>query len=216
MTEHVDSTATTPWWRRRTTLIVAGAVVVVAVIAIVVAVFVSRGGTPSASPSPTDSATGTASPSPSVTPDASAGPSPTETADAGPFPELPPVAPDEPSETDAATVQIAKVEHVDGEAVAPGDVAGAAIRLTIDITNTGTQPLDLGLVVVNGYMGPSLDPAEIFTKPGGSPVSGSLAPGQKATGVYLFRVPIDRQNDVTIVVDYLPGQPAIVFKGSFA
>lgn len=218
MTDDVQTNAATPWWRRRTTLITAAIVAVVAVIAVVIAVSVSQGTTPTASPSTSTSGSPSpsASGSPAATPDASATPSPSASADAGPFPELPPVAPDQPVETDAATAQISKVEHVQGEAIAPGDVAGDAIRLTIDFTNTGTTPLDLGLVVVNGYMGAELDPAEMYMKPGGSPVSGSLAPGAKATGVYLFRVPLDRQKDVTIVVDYLPGQPAMVFQGSFA
>ncbi len=100
-----------------------------------------------------------------------------------------------------------------GEVVGPGDVAAAAVRVTVEITNTGSDPLDLNLVVMNAYMGPERDPAETYEQPGGDPVNGSLESGKTATGVYLFRIPEDRRDDVTFVVDYHAGEPAIAFRG---
>jgi hypothetical protein len=87
------------------------------------------------------------------------------------------------------------------------------VRVTVEISNTGTKDLNHDLVVLNAYMGPQRDPAETYQQPGGDPVNGSLAPGKKATGVYLFRIPEERRDDVTIVVDYHAGEPAIVFRG---
>ena len=106
-----------------------------------------------------------------------------------------------------------KFENVTGQVVGPGDVEAPAVRVTVDITNTGSSPLDLNLVVMNAYMGEGRDPAETYEQPGGQPVSGSLDPGDTATGVYLFRIPEDRRDDVTFVVDYHAGEPAIAFRG---
>lgn len=210
--------------RKRTIAWIAGGVVVAAVIAIAFTLAVvpkdatARPGqtetsspepsSPSGSPSDasTDSAEGEA-PGETTAPDESTAP------DANPFPELEPVAPQELGEATGITASLARFENVTGEVVGPGDVAAAAVRVTVNITNTGTSALDLNLVVMNAYMGAQRDPAETYEKPGGEPVNGSLAPGDTATGVYLFRIPEDRRNDVTFVVDYYAGQPAITFRG---
>lgn len=165
----------------------------------------SSSGTPAATPSPDDSASQTPTPDPS-TPAATADPD-------DPFPEQSPVAPEETGSADGISVDLTKFESVTGEVVGPGDVEAAAVRVTIDITNTGDDPLNLDLVVMNAYMGAQRDPAETYEKPGGQPVSGSLAPGKTATGVYLFRIPEDRRDDVTFVVDYHAGMPAITWRG---
>ena len=58
--------------------------------------------------------------------------------DSNPFPELPPVAPEEPGEAEGIEASLVKFESVTGEVVGPGDVAAAAVRVTVDITNTGS------------------------------------------------------------------------------
>ncbi|MDN3497516.1 hypothetical protein QL996_16365 [Planococcus sp. APC 4015] len=170
------------------------------------------GASASASADPSASASASATPG-STDPAASAAPEESTAPDANPFPELEPVAPQEPGEATGITASLVKFESVTGEVVGPGDVAAAAVRVTLDVTNTGSSPLDLNLVVMNAYMGAQRDPAETYEQPGGSPVNGSLAPGETATGVYLFRIPEDRRDDVTFVVDYYAGQPAITFRG---
>lgn len=207
--------------RRRTLIIVGIAVAVVAALLLAWALAPRGAGTPGAATSPTATAPGTGT-TPSSTPDASETPavtpsessSPAPTADPGdPFPEQSPVAPTDPGSAAGISVKLTKFESVTGEVVGPGDVAAAAVRVTVDITNTGSEPLDLDLVVMNAYMGEQRDPAETYEKPGGQPVNGSLEPGKTATGVYLFRIPEDRRGDVTFVVDYHAGQPAITWRG---
>lgn len=133
--------------------------------------------------------------------------------DPGAFPELPPVSPDQPAQADGIRADLTDFESVTGEVVVPGEVQAAAVRVTVQITNTGSAPLDLDLVVVNAYIGPDRDPAATYQQPGGEPVSGSLDPGATATGVYLFRIPEDRRSDVTFVVDYRGGEPALTWRG---
>lgn len=205
--------------RKRTIAWIVGGVVAAAVIAVAIAFAVMpRDATAEPATSESSSPESLASPSGSTSPEStepaeSASPEASTAPDANPFPELEPVAPQEPGEATGITASLVKFESVTGEVVGPGDVAAAAVRVTLDVTNTGTGPLDLNLVVMNAYIGAQRDPAETYEQPGGSPVNGSLAPGETATGVYLFRIPEDRRDDVTFVVDYYAGQPAITFRG---
>jgi hypothetical protein len=110
-------------------------------------------------------------------------------------------------------VSIAKVESVKGVAVAPGEIAGDAVRLTVRVVNGSAAPLDLGLAVVNAYVGPQRTPAGSLMNPGGKPFGGTLAPGGQADGVYLFVVPPAQRDDVTVTVYHAPDQPTTAFRG---
>ena len=172
-----------------------------------------------ATPDPGSATTGSGSSTSPAGPPPSADPAPTQAA-APSVParsgERPAVAPGAASTaTGGPTVRLSNVGHVAGVAAGPGDIAGPAIRVSIVIENTGTSDLALNLTAVNAYLGADRQPAGSVTQPGGSPFSGTLKPGQSATGVYLFTVPTADRQDVTVVVDYLPGQPAAVFAGAF-
>lgn len=199
--------------RRRTIWWVVAAVAAVVVIGVGIAFAVApRDAVAESTPTGTSSANPSASVSPSPSGSATS-PSATTPAEADPFPEQAPVAPQETGSADGISAALVKFESVTGEVTGSGDVAAAAVRVTVDITNTGSSALDLNLVVMNAYMGAERDPAETYEQPGGQPVSGSLEPGATATGVYLFRIPEDRRDDVTFVLDYRAGQPAITFRG---
>jgi len=210
-------TETTPMPPRRKALIWGGAIIAAIALAAVIWFLVGGRGESGPTPSPSVSTTPSASGSPSATPGDSASPDPSTPAESnGPVaPEAEPVAPDEvvvaPGDV---TISLARIEGVDGEAVTPGEVSGPAVRVTVDITNGGDEPLDLGYAVVNGYYGASRTPSSTFTRPGGQPFSGALAPGQSAQGVYLFSVPLADRGDVTITVDYKIGESTIVFRGA--
>lgn len=201
--------------RKRTAWILgAVAVVVLVIVAVLLARGIpssSSGASPTALTSPTSTATpGGATEAPtSPSPDASDGPS-----DPIPVPELAPVAPQQPATAPGIQVALTSFESVTGEVVVPGEVEAAAVRVTVQISNTGQAPLDLNLVVVNAYMGDQRDPAETYQQPGGIPVSGSLDPGATVSGVYLFRIPEDRRSDVTFVVDYRGDEPALTWRGT--
>ena len=206
--------------RSRRVLWIAVAVVAVVAIGVGVAFAVMPRGeadgpaaSGSAAPSPSSSASqsaGAESPGPeSAAPEATEAP-----VEANPFPEQEPVSPQDEGTADGIAARLVGFESVEGEVVGSGDVARPAVRVTVDITNTGSDAIDLNLVVLNAFMGVERDPAETYEQPGGSPVSGSLEPGATASGVYLFRIPEDRRDDVTFVLDYRAGQPAITFRGS--
>lgn len=130
------------------------------------------------------------------------------------LPELSPVGLDSDAQQPSGmVVSLKKVESVAGEAHLPGEVAGAALRVTILLHNGSDKEASLDGVVVNGYRGSKRTPLESITSPGGMPFRGSLKPGGDATGIYLFTVEAGQRADVTFTVDVSAGQPAAVFRG---
>lgn len=222
--------------RRRTVWIVVGIAVLVAIVVTIGLLLPGRGkpsGGPSdggqgtsAGPSGSDGGGGVdlASPTASapprdiaVTPETSrpaVAPSTVPPVVEGDSPELEPVAPDSAvAAPGGVTVTLAHIEAVDGQAVAPGEIGGPAVRVAVDIQNTGASPLDLEYIVVNAYTGKDRTPAGAIMQPGGKPFGGSLKPGDSAAGVYLFTVAEADREDVTITVDYGLEDPVVVFRG---
>lgn len=225
--------------RGRAVLLVAFAVVAAAIVALVLWWSLGRGddSAPSATPSTSSPAT-PGKTSPATTGQGSGTPtksSPPVSFPAGPTPTKPVVGSTGPAatRTDAPVpqeekavaptakattatgveVRIAKVESVKGTAVAPGEIAGPALRLTIAIENGQRQSLELGLVAVNAYVGPKRVPAGTLMTPGGRPFAGDLAPGKSATAVYLFTVAPAQRSDVTVTVDYSAVARTVAFRG---
>lgn len=223
-----ENSSTRVRWGRRMVLPLVGAVIVAAVVLAVV-LGLQGGKRDSASTSAatrpaTASATESASPpaSASASAEPSAGRS-TGSAAASPppstsplSPELAPVAPDKTVKTETADVQITKVEHVAGKATGAGEVDGPALRFTVVVKNASNEPLNAGLIAVNAYYGAALTPANPFEQPGGRAFQGTVKPGDTVTAVLLFAVPKAHQDDVTVTVDYEPGKPVAVFRGSFS
>lgn len=199
--------------RRKTWLWIALAAVAAVVIAVIVYFAVtagsSEGGAPTADPTPSSSSsapTDGADPSGQPTPDPSATP--------GTMPELPPVTPDQPSDNGEGLVaQITAMKAVQGEAVQAGEIAGPAVQFTLRLTNDTDAPIDLGLIAVNAYIGEGLTPAGGLVKPGAAPFEGTLDVGDSTEGVYVYSIPENQRENVTLTLDYRAGQPAFVFRG---
>jgi hypothetical protein len=204
----VDNTSESARGPRRKTWVwlVVIAVVVIAVI-VYFAVTSAGSGKPGASPSPSASASSQGGdPSGQPTPDPSATP--------GTMPELAPVAPDEPSDNGEGLVaEITAMKSVEGEAVQAGEIAGPAVQFSLRLTNDTDEPIDLGFIAVNAYIGEAMTPAGGLVKPGGAPFEGTLKAGDSAEGVYVYNIPESQRADVTLTVDYRAGQPSFVFRG---
>lgn len=170
-------------------------------------------GSTSASPSRTATPPDTG-PSPAGTPSRAGTPSGRLSPSLPVPPERPAVAPRRTATaSDRVSVSLSRIEAVQGVAYAPGEIAGPALRVTVRLVNNGSTSLDLGLVAVNAYVGKDRVPAGTVTKPGGKPLSGELAKGRSADGVYLFVVPTTQRQDVTVTVDYRADVPTAVFRG---
>lgn len=201
--------------RRGRAWIAVSVLVAVVALAIAAAFIVPPLLSPAAQPDP--SATPTVPPRDIVDPDAprpTETPSPAPSASDSPFAELTPVAPDATVVTpEGVEISLSRLEAVQGEAALAGETSGPAIRVTVRLVNSGSDPLDLEYVTVNAYSGEDRAPAGTVMQPGGAPFEGSLARGDSAEGVYLFTIPEADRKDVTITVDYLFGAQVAVFRG---
>ncbi|WP_199424899.1 hypothetical protein [Actinotalea solisilvae] len=214
----------TPWWRRPVVWVVAAVLVLAGVVAAVAA---SRSGSdPAPSPSASASASADASPSPDATPEPSASSEPSAEPtegdepppDAAPGelrPTAPPVALDEPAvPAPQVTATLSRIEAVEGVANLPGEVGGPSLRVTVAIDNATDAPLDLTTAVVNLYVGPDRAPAITLLEPGHEEFPVSVDPGQQATGVFVFLVPVEQRDLVTVELDLSTEADVVLFEGA--
>jgi hypothetical protein len=206
--------------RRRRVLAALSALAVVALVVLAVVVLgrgddraAASGG--SASPTTAAPAAATAAapalPAPLPTP-VPAGP--TGTVDDAP-PSLPPVALDQTAAAgDGITASLTSIEAIQGTATGPGNVSGPALRVTVRLTNGTAAPVALGGVSVDLASGNELTPASPLNDPSAAPFTGMVAPGHQAEGVYVFSIPAQSRDSVTVSVGYQAGAPIMVFTGS--
>lgn len=124
---------------------------------------------------------------------------------------LPPV----PLGTPAALAASVEVRVVDVEAVevtgrGPGQMSGPAVAVTVEVANDG--PVDLavaGVAVSLAYAGSEAPPVD---GPPADPVVGPVPAGTDVRGTYVFIVPEDERDGLTVRVG-LASQPVVVFTG---
>lgn len=210
-------TVTAPAPDRRRRLLLAGIAAVV-VIALVVLVLVLNGGNGAtrdagASVSTTSAATDTSVPPPLPTPTPTG---PTDVVDQPP-PALPEVALDATAAVGNGIVAtLPRIEAIEGSAVGPGNIAGPALRVTVRIENGTGADVSLDGVAVNMSYGADHTPASPLDDPSRRPFGGLLAAGDSADGIYVFSVPADARDSVTIEVGYQAGAPLLLFTGPVA
>ncbi|UOW00793.1 hypothetical protein [Agrococcus sp. SCSIO52902] len=169
---------------------------------------------PTSTPTPSGSAAPSALPSAPATsagatapPGSPPGSLPTET--------LAPVPLDAVVEPTAdVELELASLESVDGAANIAGEIAGPAIRVTVEATNTGDDPFPTPVVVVNLYIGEDRLPANEIREPGGRAFPASIPAGGSSSGVYLFTVPHDQRGLIGIEVVLQAGEPVVLFEGA--
>jgi hypothetical protein len=207
---------------------VTAAVVVVVLGAIVWAALAAGGdedrsaaaGTPAASSSAAGTSgsvapTGTPTPAPTsaATPASTAPVDPVTAAEQLP-PFLPAVALDQPASVGGLSIEVASVEAINGQAKGPGNVAGPALRVTLRISNGTDAAAAVDAVAVNLAYGPDAAAASPLEDPSESPFTGSVAPGGTAEGTYVFSVPTDGRDPVSVSVGHAAAAPIAVFTGS--
>jgi len=124
-----------------------------------------------------------------------------------------PVKLDKPSDTgEGATVRITSVKALNAKAQLPGEVAGPAVALTVVVKNSSAEPLNIGTVVVSLLDATGAPGNEMSSAPA-KPLTGTLASGKTATGVYVFTVGKQRREPISVSVTLTGGAPVLVFKG---
>lgn len=213
-----EAVAATPsWLGTRPRRMVAGGIVVALLVVLGVVLFgqfaptanpgVAPGVTPGATPS-----SGAATESPAATATATAAP-----VDGPAVPNVTPVPIEEPADvTPGLVAKVTKVEEVDGTARGPGEVAGPSLRVTVTMTNSTSSVVSLRTTVISCYFGADRTPAPELREPGGILLPASLAADSAVDGVYIFTVPADQRDNVTILVDYSVDVQPVVFQGDIA
>lgn len=111
------------------------------------------------------------------------------------------------------TASVVKVSAIIGKAHGPGEVGGPSVELQIRLSNLTKAPLGLGSVVVTVD-----DAARVPASPlSGAPAQGfheTLASGASAVGTYVFALPADHKNPLSITLSYSADAPAAVFTAS--
>ena len=204
MSVESSATGSQRWWW-------IGGGVAALVVVVVLVLTLGGGDEPDARPTAmTTSATPDASASPTASAPASATTAPTgASGTASPLPDaapsgdpqdvpVPPLGAeepvtgrgDEPVATDGIEVRVASVAATTTEAKGPGDVVGPGILVTLELTNQGRAALDTTGVAVAAFGGAEGVPLSPVDSDGRNDhLSGDLAPGASATGVYVFMSP---------------------------
>ena len=124
-----------------------------------------------------------------------------------------PVELDQPSDAGGGvTARITAVKEIRATARQPGEVAGPAVAVTLQVRNGSRRALDLTRVVVTLADADQAPGGEMTAAPA-KPLTGRLAPGRTAVGTYVFTVPERRRAPVTVTVTLDPGLPVLVFTG---
>jgi hypothetical protein len=122
---------------------------------------------------------------------------------------------DEPAAfVESVRAEVTKLEAVQGEARGPGEISGPAVRVTVEITNETSAPIELDSTIVAMYIGATEDPAVQLSGPGARSLDGDLDPGASASGVYVYAVPNEDRSTIRITVSYTPQDRAVAFEGS--
>ena len=180
----------------------------------------SADGSHSAQPSPSAPADAkTATPEASAPSTAAPSDQPAPTSEPGAagaaLPQREPVALSSKTTVDkGVTVTMSKLESVKGEAKGVGEVAGPAIRFTLDFANGGDAAYATQPIVVNAYYGTSNVPASPLSGPDAKALAASIPAHSSASATYVFTVPEDQRGSVVVTVDYQAGAPAIAFQGA--
>lgn len=99
------------------------------------------------------------------------------------------------------TATVVDPARVHAQARIPGEIAGPALKFELKLTNSGHRKLDLGANIAVTASDAAGVPFPALTT-STSAVSGVLPPGGRTSGRYVFHLPDNMQNPVTIEVTY--------------
>ncbi|HSK33029.1 MAG TPA: hypothetical protein VK903_06055 [Propionicimonas sp.] len=210
--ESSEPGGTRRWW-----FIGAAALVVIALVwAVIAGAF--AGGVPDATPTPSVTPTPTSGPATTPVPEPSL-PSPTATG----TPTVVPTAKatsvktgldDKAQTSPGVTARVVRVESVSGVAQGPGEIAGPALRVTIDVKNDSNKAIRTELGLINLYYGKARTPAGPLSGPGVAAFPEQIPAGGTGTGTSVFNVPLDERDRIEVEFSYSTDAAVVIFSGS--
>jgi hypothetical protein len=187
---------------------------IITVVAIVIALIVAAalwlafgpqlGASPAANPSET-----TVPATPSVYPT----PTPGST-NAAPTvaPTQAPIA--DPVTVGGLTARVASMERFTlKDSSIPGEVDGPAVRVTVEVTNTGKTAVDITGAQLSAAFGATAEPGPELSGNGTKAFPATVQPGETVKAVGAYSIPDGAGDSVHLELDLLAGKPAIVFVG---
>ena len=119
------------------------------------------------------------------------------------------------AELGGVSTTVTNVSALTTTATGPGEIAGPAVAVQVQIRNNGSTPFNLdSLFVTTNDSGGA--PGQPSTSDPASPLTGELAPADQATGTYVFRVPTTGRNPITILVSNSDSAEVVSFVGDAA
>jgi len=109
------------------------------------------------------------------------------------------------------TVTITGVRDLEVAAAGPGEIAGHAVSVQVQVRNSGSSAFDLSGLAVNASYGAGI-PASPTSAGGAQSLSGSLPAGRSATGTYVFLVPADQSATLRVEVSSADSPSIAVFE----
>jgi len=111
------------------------------------------------------------------------------------------------------TARILRIAAVHGTANGPGEIAGPALRLELQLTNGTGRAVNLtqALVTVTDASG---TPGVQLTQSGSAPLRGSVKAHAKVRAVYVFTLPTAHRDPVTVNFSYSSSAPVALFVGT--
>jgi len=109
-------------------------------------------------------------------------------------------------------VSIVRLRKLTAQATRPGELSGPVISIEIAISNGSRRDVSVGNIVANTEGGDRTPLVEFRSNPS-APMSGSLSPGRRATGVYVFELPASFVNPLALSVKYSVDAPVALFVG---
>lgn len=215
---------------QRRTLVVVAAALAAVVVAIGAWRVASTGDTDRTAQDTTATPAATAEATPEASATASGEPAEPEAAEEPPAEDVPvtvvngvplpeenvaaPVTFEEPAEiAPSFNAAVREIRAIDGVGQGIGEISGPALAFTVTLTNNTGAALETFGVVVNAYDSTAAPAIPLLGDPNAEQLPGSIAPGGTATGTYVFRIPPEARDTVTLTVAFDPESPVVVFSG---
>ena len=173
--------------------------------------------TSTSAPTPTPTSTSSAPATPEQTPETVSPPPVVAPQVEGAPPSFEPVGLEDAVEAgQGITAELSSVTAIQASATGPGNVDGPALAVTVRITNHSDAPVGLADVEVALTYTAEEWSASPVDDDAAAPLTGMLAGGRSVQGTYVFSVPVDQRDVVTVTVGLAAGAPLLVFTGAVA